>query len=65
MHDSFRTTFDDIIKTEYFDFGTILIYENSYKSILICNISDKTLIGAKLLHIRFDKVDGFIRVSDI
>ena len=26
------------------------------------NISDKTLIGAKPLRIRFDKVDGFIRI---
>ena len=24
----------------------------------------KTLIGEKLLHIRFDKIDGFIRVYD-
>ena len=26
------------------------------------NILDKTLIGAKPLRIRFDKVDGFIRI---
>ena len=26
--------------------------------------SCKTLIGAKLLRIRFDKIDGFIRVYD-
>ena len=31
-----------------------MIYDTSYK----------TLIGAKLLRIRFDKVDGFIRVFD-
>ena len=29
---------------------------------LICDISYKTLICAKPLHIRFNKIDGFIRV---
>ena len=36
----------------------------SYEYILIYNISYKTLIGAKPLRIRSDKVDGFIRVYD-
>ena len=31
-------------------------------NILIYDLSYKTLIGAKLLRLRFDKVDGFIRV---
>ena len=31
---------------------------------LITNISYKTMIDAKLLRIRFDEVDGFIRVYD-
>ena len=31
---------------------------------MIYNISYKTLIGPKPLHIRFDKVDGFIRIYD-
>ena len=36
--------FDDIIKTEHFDFDNILIKGKSYKNILIYNISYKTLI---------------------
>ena len=31
---------------------------------MIHNISDKTLIGAKPLRIRFDKIDRFIRIYD-
>ena len=55
--------FDDIIKTEDFDFD-VLIDEKSYINILVYDISCKTLIGAKSLHIRFNKVDEFIRVHD-
>ena len=47
-----------------FDFNNILFDEKSYENILIYNISYKTLIGAKPLRTRFDKVDGFIRVYD-
>ena len=32
--------------------------------ILVYNISYKTLINAKPVRIRFDKIDGFIRVYD-
>ena len=32
---------------------------------MINNIPYKTLIGTKPLHIRFDKIDGFIRVYDV
>ena len=53
-----RYYFNDIIKIEDFD----LIDEKSYKNTLFYNISYKALIGAKSLHIRFDKVGGFIRV---
>ena len=56
--------FDDIIKTENFDFNNTLIDEKSYQYLLVSNISYKTFIGAKPLRIRFDKVDGFIRVYD-
>ena len=56
--------FDDIIKIEFFDFDDILLDEKSYKNILLYDISYKYLIGAKPLRIRFDKVDGFIRVYD-
>ena len=38
------------------------IDENSYESILVYDILYKTLIGAKPLHIRLNKTDGFIRV---
>ena len=56
--------FDDIIKIEDFDFDNILLDEKSYKNIMIQNTSYKTLISAKQLCIRFNKVDGFIRVYD-
>ena len=42
--------FDDIIDFEDFDFD-ILIAEKSRKNILIYNLSYKTLIGPKPLHI--------------
>ena len=54
---------DDIIKIEDFDFD-ILLDEKSYGNVLIYDILYKTYIGAKPSHIRFDKVDGFIRVYD-
>ena len=38
----------------------ILIDEKPHKNILIYDVSYKTLIGTKPLHIRIDKVDGFI-----
>ena len=40
----------------------ILIDEKSYENVLIYNISYRTLIGPTPLRIRFDKIDGFIRV---
>ena len=36
----------------------------SYKSVLVYDISYQTLIAAKPLHIRFNKIDGYICVSD-
>ena len=56
--------FDDIINIENFDFYNILLDEKSRENILIFDISYKTLMGTKPLHIRFDKVDGFITVYD-
>ena len=56
--------FDDIIKIEDFDIENILLGEKSYRNILIYDISYKSLIGVKSLCIRFDKVDGSIRVYD-
>ena len=55
--------FDDIIKYEGFDLVNIFKKEKWYENILVYDISYKTLIGWKPLHIRFDKVDGFIRVG--
>ena len=56
--------FDDIIKIEGFDLDNILIDEKSYENILVYNISYKSLNNSKPLCIRFDKIDGFIRVYD-
>ena len=56
--------FDDIRKTEDFEFDNILINGKPYKNILVNIISYKSLIGAKLLRIRFNKVEGFIKVYD-
>ena len=56
--------FDDIIKLEDFDLDNILIDEKSQENILIYDISYKTLIGSKPLRIRFDKIDGIIRIYD-
>ena len=56
--------FDDIIKIEDFDLDNILVDEKSYENILVSNISYKSLIYSKPLRIRFDKIDGFIRVYD-
>ena len=56
--------FDDKIKLEDFDFDNILVEEKSHKNILIYDISYKTLIGSKPLWIRFDIIDGIIRIYD-
>ena len=47
---------------EYYD--NVLIDEKSHKNILIHDISYKPLIGAKPLHIRVNKIDGFIKIYD-
>ena len=56
--------FDDIVRLEDFVIDNVLIDEKSHKNILVCGISYITLIGSKSLHIRFDKIDGFIRIYD-
>ena len=56
--------FNDIINLEDFDLDNILIDEKSHKNILIYDILYKTLFDPKPLRIRFDKVDGFIRIYD-
>ena len=56
--------FDSIIKLEDFDLDNILIEEKSHENVLIYDISYKTLIGSKPLHIRFNKTDGIRRIND-
>ena len=55
--------FYSIIKIEDFVLDNILMDEKPYEKILVYDISYTTLIGAKPLFIRFDKV-GEIRVYD-
>ena len=47
-----------------FAFDNIFIDEKSSKNVLVYDISYKTLFGSKPLRIRFDEVDGFIRVCN-
>ena len=54
--------FNDIIKFEDFDLNNISIDERSSKNILVYTIYYKTLMHAKPLHIRFYKIERFIRV---
>ena len=56
--------FDDIIKLKDFHLDSILINKNSNENTLIYDTSFKTLIGSKSLQIRFDKIDGIIRIFD-
>ena len=53
-----------MIKLENFDLDTILIDEKSLENILIYDILDKTLISPEPLPIRFDKIDGIVRIYD-
>ena len=57
--------FDDIIEFEDFYIDIILIDEKSYEKYFGLQYFIKTLMGAKPLHIRFDKIDEFIRVYDV
>ena len=57
-----QNNFDDTVKLEDFDIDNILIDSKSYENILIYDISVQTLIDLQLLGIRFDKIDGFIRI---
>ena len=56
--------FDDITKLEEFDGNNILIDQKSHENILFYDMSYETLIRPKPLPIRFDKIDGFIRIYD-
>ena len=60
--------FDDIIRvwdTNVYSIDILLdekLYKEKYQNILIYDISYKTSTGAKPLGIRFDKIDGFIKI---
>ena len=47
-----------------FDLNNILIDQKPYENILVYNIPHKFLTDSKSFQIRFDKIDGFIRVYD-
>ena len=49
--------FNDVIKVKNFDFGNMLLDENSYGNILVHDILYKTLIGAKPLCIMFGETN--------
>ena len=51
-----------IIKLEDYDIDNILIDEESHENILLYDNIYKTFIGRKPLRIRFDKIDGFIKI---
>ena len=56
-----RYYFDDIITIEDFNLNNFLRDEKPYENVLVYNVSYESLT-AKLLRVRFDKIDGFIRV---
>ena len=46
------------------DFSDILLNKKLYENIFIYDISHKTFMGPKPLRIRFDEIDGFIKIYD-
>ena len=40
------------------------LYKENFENILVDDISYKTSAGAKPLRIRFNKIDGFIKIHD-
>ena len=54
--------FDDIIKDVDINFSDILLDEKLDKNISVYDISYKMSTGPKPLRIKFDKIEGFIRV---
>ena len=46
------------------DFSDILFNKKLYENIFIYDISHKTFMGPKPLRIRFDEIDGFIKIYD-
>ena len=56
--------FNGITKIEDFGINNIVKDERPYENILVYKISYKNLIDSTLLRIRFNKIDGLIRVFD-
>ena len=56
--------FHDVISGTDINFSSILLDKKLYKNISVYDILYKTSTGSKPLHIRFDKIDGFIMVLD-
>ena len=54
--------FDDIIHGIVINFSDILLDEKLYENNLVYDIPYKTFMSPKPLHIRFDKLNGFVRV---
>ena len=50
-----------VIDTEFYK---ISLDKKSYENILTLGILYKTFVGAKPLRVRFDKIDGFIKIYD-
>ena len=55
---------DDIMRVVDIKFYKILLDKKSNENFLTYDISYKTFIGTKPLCIRFDEIDGFIKVYD-
>ena len=56
--------FNNIMRVADIKFYKTLLEEKSYENILIYDISYKTFMSAKLVRIRFNKIDGFIKIYD-
>ena len=56
--------FDNKMTVSSVGFNDILLKKKSQKNTLIYDVSYKHFTGGKPLHIRFDKIDGFIKVYD-
>ena len=56
--------FNDIIKFEDFGYHNITLDEKSNENIFIFDFTYQTFVAASSLHIRFHKIEGFIRVYD-
>ena len=59
--------FDNIMRVIDINFSNILWNEKLYKTyerILIYDITCKIFTGSKPLRVRFDEIDGFIKIHD-